>query len=180
MSTVMKKGLPLVFIFCIYIHMKSLPLLERGVWGRLRLHFALPRPTLAVLVKESRQRASVGKGHLHDAALNTLVHDLHIGRLLDRLHMSQLLLKNLATVIHRLPAFHAIRLVRIGRLLQRDGPLLHVLKSDLHEAVVHDGEDGEESDVHGAIGEHDGLEILDPRHVSVEKDAIHDGAVVLQ
>ncbi len=165
-------------------------LLERGVWVcealevspqrgmGLRPHFTFLAPAVAVLVKESRQRASIGKGHVHDAPLNTLVHDLHVGRFLDRLGGPELLLKNLATVIDVLAAFHAIRLVRIGRLLQRDGPLLHVLKGDLHEAVVYDGKEGEQSDVHGFM--HDGLELFDPRHVSVEKDAVHDGAVVFQ
>ena len=157
--------------------MNSLPLLERGVWGSVRPHLPFLATALAVLVKESRQRPTVGKGHVHDAPLNTLVHDLHIGRPWNRLRGVELLLKDLATVLHRLPAFHAIRLVRIGRLFQCDGPLLHVLKSDLHKAVMNHGEDGEESDVHGA--RHDRLEIVDPRHVSIEKDAIHDGTVVL-
>ena len=163
---------------------------ERGVGKRsvrsvptegygLHLHLPFLIPTATVLVKEPHQRATVGKGHVHDAPLNPLLCDLHIGRPFYRLCSPQLSIKNLATVFHVLAAFHAIRLVRIGRLFQGDGSLLHVLESDLHEAVVHDGENGEESDIHSAIREHNGLEILDPRHVSIEKDAIYDGAVVL-
>ncbi len=158
--------------------MNTFILLERGVWGRLRLHFSLSAPAITVLVKESHQRATVGHGHVHDAPLNPLVHDLDIGRPLDCLCGPQLPVKDLATVLCVLPAFHAIRLVGIGRLFQGDRSLLHVLESDLHEALVHDGENGEEGHIHD-FREHDGLEVLDPRHVSVEKDAIHDGAVVL-
>ena len=38
--------------------------------------------------------------------------------------------------------------------------------------------DGEESHIHDPIRAHDRLEILNPRHVSVEEDAIHNGAMV--
>lgn len=140
--------------------------------------FPFSASTMAVLVKEPHQRAAIGKGHIHDAPLNTLVHDFHIGRLRDGLRALKLPLKDLATVLHVLAAFHAIRLVGIGRLFQGKRSLLHVLKSDLHETVIHDRKDGEEGHIHG-VRTHDGLEILDPGHVSIQEDAIYDGAMVL-